>query len=229
MKSTFSIITKEEDLQSLNHHIIPNTLVLEIIHPFPGYYFGSSFIQSDSQPQTILIVLKKEVDFEYFYRKLGIIQKKSEFNFGAELAEITFNSSKMQAIRINSLEKFEQIISLQNYFIENGFVFRKSQKISGKAIIKVNKFINLDYYSDGIYYSVDNSHFIYLSISKKVSWIDFEKITLSIRHNFDKKFDAALGLFIYSGNVEDVIRIYSKELEKEDVARLKMLYNREII
>ncbi len=228
MKNTFSIITKEEEVQNLEHHVIPNTLVLEITHPFPGYYFGSSFINSESKPQSILLVLKKETSFENFYKKLRRIRKYSEFNFGAELSEITIYNNKYQAIRINSLEQYSQIISLQKYFMDEGFAIRKFQRISGDALIKVHKFINLEY-SDGIYTCTDNSHFIYFGINKELTWKQFEHITIGIRHNFTtKKFDAGLGLFFHNGDVEDIIRIYSKDLAKDDIIKLKSMYDREI-
>lgn len=228
MKNTFSIITKEEEVKNLVHHTIPNTLVLEIIHPFPGYYFGSSFINSDSKPQTILLILKKEISFEYFYRKLSRIYKYSEFSFGAELSEVMIYNNKYQAIRINSLDKFDYITTLQKYFIDEGFRFRKSQKISGFALIKVHKFINLNY-KDGVYYSNDNTHFIYFGVKKELTWKQFEHITIGIRHNFvSKKFDAGLGLFFHNGDIEEVIRLYSKDLDSEDIQKLKQMYEREL-
>lgn len=228
MKNTFSIITKEEEVKSIDHHVLPNTLVLEIIHPFPGYYFGSSFINSESKPQSLLLILKKEISFEFFYRKLSRIHKYSEFTFGAELSEVMVYNTKYQAIRINSLEKYDNIITLQKYFIDEGFNLRKNKNISGLALIKVHKFISLEY-EDGIYLSADNSHFIYFGINKELTWKQFEHITVGIRHNFNsKKYDAGLGMFFHNGDIENIIRIYSKDLNKDDINKLKYLYEREL-
>lgn len=228
MKNTFSIITKEEKVQNLVHDVIPNTFVLEITHPFPGYYYGSSFINSESKPPTILLILKEQVSLENFYRKLSRIQKYSEFVFGAELSDVMIYNTEYHAIRINSLEKYDDIQSIQNYFINEGFQFRKNKKISGFALIKVSKFTNLNE-KEGIYFSEDNSHFIYFGVKKELTWKQFEHITIGIRHNFkSKKFDAGLGIFFNSGDVEEVVRIYSKDLDIEDIHKLKQLYEREI-
>jgi len=56
----------------------------------------------------------------------------------------------------------------------------------------------------------------------------FEKITIRIKHNFTPKFDAGIGIFFHHGNIEDVIRIYSKDLNEEDIVKLKGMYVNEL-
>ena len=119
-ENTLTIMTKEEDVKSLNHHIIPNTSILEITHPFPAYYLND-FITSETKPQTLLIVLKNEISLEFFYRKLSNIKKYSEFTFSADLAELKMNNKKFYAIRISELDYYDQIINLEKYFLDEGF------------------------------------------------------------------------------------------------------------
>ena len=72
--NTLTILTKEEGVKSLGHSILPNTSVLEIAHPFPGYY-NSNFITSESKPQTLLVLLKDAVSIDFFYRRIHNIKK----------------------------------------------------------------------------------------------------------------------------------------------------------
>jgi len=227
-KYTFSSIIKEEEVKSLDHHILPNTLVLEITHPFPGYYFGSHFITSSSKPNALLMVLKKAVDFEFFYRSIKRIKGKLDFEFGSDLAEVHIFGQNFNAIRIRDLQSFDQLESVQKAFLEVGFDFAKKKSIESKARIKVNKFNSLRY-EDGVYYSNSGSGFIYLAIGKELDWKTFEKITMQIKHNFSIKFDAGIGVFFHHGEIEDVIRIYSKEISEDDLHKLHKLYLREIV
>ena len=227
-QNTFSIITKEEDVKTMDHHTIPNTFVLELLHPFPGYYFSTDFITSKTKPQSILIILKKEVSIEYFYRKIGRIRKYSSFTFGADLSDVKIFNNSYQAIRVNSLESYDQISEFQKYLLDEGFYLRKPKKIEDKAFIKIFKFCNLNF-ENGIYRSSDNSNFIYFGIPKEITWKQVEHITIKIRHNFsNKKFDAGLGLFFHHGDVEDVIRIYTKDLTDGEVSTLKSKYVKEL-
>ncbi len=229
LQTTFSIITKEEEIQALDHNIIPNTLVMEITHPFPAYYSDNQFIDSNSKPQTIIFILKNIVDSEFFYRKLGRIMKYSEFNFGADLAELKINNKTYQGIRVHSLLKYQYIKDLSQYFIDEGFSLHKYQQVKVKSLIRIHKFINLKY-TNGYYINANNKHFIYLGINKELTWKQFEHITLTIRHNFAfKKFDAAIGVFFHSGELEDVIRIYTKDIDNEDIIQLKTMYDKQLL
>ena len=226
--NTLSVITKEETVKTLEHHIISNTGVLEVVNPFPGYY-SNKFITSDSKPETLLFLLKEEPSLDYFYRKLYAIKQKARFSFSAALATLEINNKKYSSIRIFDLETYDNIADLEAYFIDAGILLSKSIKIDAKAIIHVKKFCNLQL-KDNVYYSVDNSSFVYFNALKEVSWNDFEIITEKIRHNYiGNKFDAGLGFIFHHNRVEDVVRIYGKDLTREDLEKLKKMYQKEIL
>ncbi len=224
---TFSNIVKEEDVKSLEHNIIPNTFVLEITHPFPGYYFGSQSFTSESKPKFILLVLKKQTNFDFFYRALKRIKKYLDFDFEADLAEIELFNQEFHAIRIAHLPSYDNLEDIQQSFIDEGISFRKSKRVEAKALIKINKFISL-IDNDNFYQASDSSGFIYFGVDKELSWKMFEHITIKIKHNFSPKFDAGIGVFFHHGDIEDVIRIYSKDLKEEDIIGLKNMYLREL-
>ncbi len=225
--NTLSIITKEETVKTLSHHIISNTGVLEAVNPFPGYY-SSNFITSESKPETLFILLSEKVTLEFFYRRLYNIEKKAKFEFSAALAELEFNNKVYKAIRIFNLETYDSIIKLEEFLIEEGFKLRKSLNIDSEALIHIKKFCNLELV-DGVYYSSDNSHFIYFNVENSISWKEFEVVAQKIRHNYlGNNFDAGLGVIFHHNKVEDVVRIYSKDLTKEDLNKLKDMFQNEI-
>jgi len=226
--NTLTILTKEEGVKTLDHHILPNTTVLEIAHPFPGYY-SSSFITSESKPQTLLILLKNDVSIDFFYRRIHNIKKYSDYNFSAALAEIEMNNKQYHAIRVFDLDAYDKIVNLEKCLIDEGFVLRKSSKIDTNAIIRIHKFCNLELV-EGIYHSTDDSHFIYFPVGKEITWKTFEHITMKIRHNYlGNKFDAGLGIIFHNNRVEDVVRLYSKDLTDDDISTLKQMYQKEIL
>ena len=225
--NTLTILTKEEGVKNLDHNILPNTSVLEIAQPFPGYY-DSSFITSESKPQTLLILLKDAVSIDFFYRRIHNIKKYSDFNFSAAFAEIELNNRKYYAIRVFDLDAYDKIIELEKSFIDEGFVLKKAIKIDATAIIRIHKFCNLELI-DEIYHSADDSHFIYIPAGKEITWKTFEHITLKIRHNYlGNKFDAGLAIIFHHNNIEDVVRLYSKDLNDDDISKLKAMYQKEI-
>ncbi|MCK5846822.1 MAG: hypothetical protein KAG84_05250 [Bacteroidales bacterium] len=225
--NTLTIITKEETVKTLNHNIIPNTCVLEVANPFPGYY-STSFITSESKPETLFIVLNEKVSLDFFYRRLYSINKNAKYDFSAALADLEFNNKKYYAIRIFDLDTYDNIVDLENLFIEAGFNLSKSVKIDAEVLIHIHKFCNLNL-TDEVYYSADNSHFVYFGVGKEISWNAFEIVTKKIRHNYiGNKFDAGLGIIFHHNKVEDVVRIYGTDLSKDDLNKLMSMYQKEI-
>ena len=225
--NTLTYLMKEEDVTSLDHHILPNTTVLELAHPFPGYY-SESFITSGSKPQILLILLKEEVNFEFFYRRLHNINKYAGYEVFAAPAVVHINNKKYHAIRVIDLDTYDKIAELEKYFIDEGFLLRKPIKINANAIISIHKFCNLVLENE-VYSSNTDNNFIYFATGKQISWQGFAHVTQKIRHNYiGNKFDAGLGVLFHSNRIEDVVRIYSKDLNTDDIEKLKSMYQKEI-
>jgi len=130
---TFSNIVKEEDVKSLDHHILPNTFVLEITHPFPGYYQDSQFITSESKPKSLILILKDRVEFDCFYRSLKRIKSFLDFEFDADLAEVVIFNKEYSAIRIANLPSYDKLIDVEQSFIDEGIKIRKAKNVETKA------------------------------------------------------------------------------------------------
>ncbi len=80
---------------------------------------------------------------------------------------------------------------------------------------------------EGIYKDLDDLSMFYVTLPRQVNWQMFVQITQRVRNNIDKQlanFDAALGA-IYTKEILDVARIYSREtnLEKLRIIRKKYI------
>jgi len=221
---TFSIITKEEKVQTLTHNIMPNTFALEIISPLPGYY-GAEFLISHDKPGHIFFITKNYLRIEEFLRINKKIKSYLDFTFDATFASISINNKKFYALRIKNVDTFEKVQELQKAFMDEGFAMEGSKKVQGMALIRIKKFLKLSETSDHFYVDTQRNDFKYFVINEPVTWKLFEHVTYRIRNNMQgKKFDVALGLLFRTGDPEDVIRIFSNELNDKDLKILRDNY-----
>jgi len=222
-RNTFAIIKKEEDVKTLNHSILKNTFVLEIIHPFPGYYYGGVQHKS-SKPGNLFLMLKKRPSTEYFYRALTNAKKYCNFGLDAVMAELVIYNTTYSAIRLNNVSDYNVILEIQEIFSAEGFQFLRPKKIETKAFIKVFKFINLIVHKD-VYHNDDNPHFIFFPLDKELNWKLFEKTTIKIKNSMGSlKFDVALAIFFRKGYLEDAVRVYCENFTDEQVLKIRQMY-----
>jgi len=226
-RNTFAIIKKEEDVKTLSNNILKNTFVLEIIHPFPGYYYGG--VKSKSEiPGNIFLVLKKKPSTEFFYRALTNAKKYCNFGLNAVMAELKINNHTYSAIRIKNVSDYNIITEIQEIFTAEGFQFARSKKVESKAFIKVFKFINIIVKED-VYHNLDDGNFVFFPIDKEVNWKLFEKTTIKIKNSVGSlKFDVALAVFLRKGYLEDAVRVYCKDFTDEQVHKIRSMYLNEL-
>jgi len=226
-KNTFAIIKKEEDVKTLKHSILKNTFVLEIVNPFPGYYYGGVQHKS-SQPGSLFLILKKRPSTEFFYRALTNAKKYCNFGLNAVMAELTIFNTTYSAIRINNISDYNLIIEVQEIFAAEGFQFLRPKNIETKAFIKIFKFINL-IINDDVYHNEDNPNLIFFPLEKEINWKLFEKTTIKIKNSLHSlKFDVALAVFFRKGYLEDAVRVYCKDFTDEQIKKIRKMYINEL-
>jgi hypothetical protein len=226
-RNTFAIIKKEEDVKTLSNNILKNTLVLEIIHPFPGYYYGGVKSKNDI-PEDLFLVLKKKPSTEFFYRALTNAKKYCNIELNAVMAELKIYNNTYSAIRLKHVPSYDVITEIQEVFIAEGFQFTRPKKIDSKAFIKIFKFINLSVKED-VYHNLDDENFVFFPIDKEVNWKLFEKTTIKIKNSVGSlKFDVALAVFFRKGYLEDAVRVYCKEYSDEQIHKIRTMYLNEL-
>jgi len=224
---TIGYISKEEIVASVDYHIIPNTLVLETCDPFPGYHHLDP---KEIIPKSIFLVTKKVHGREEVARVVKKIRKYFKYDLDVASSQLSILNETFPALRVKNLESYELIKLLQECFSNEGFVFAKAKAINEKAIIKVKKYFLLKESSiDDICYDMQDNNMAYIKIPFQLSWKLFESITFTVKNNWDSKdFDAAIGILYLKAEVNDVIRVYSSNMEIETLRLIKEKYLKEI-
>ncbi len=221
MLETFGSVIKEEQVVTIESGILPNTFVLENLGSFPGYY-GADMV-SQNKPDTIFLVTSKKYPIEDIFRTTSEIKRRTGILFDGSSASININNNEYDAIRLRYLKGFENILEIQEYFIDSGISFAKLKRIEGVAVIQVKKIFKVRSIVDEIFKDEEEDMY-YLKISKQLSWGYFKKITAQVRNNISlPAFDAALAV-IYGSDIFDLIRIYSKTLTVEELQKLHEKY-----
>ncbi len=221
-KNTYAIIKKEEDVKTLNHSILKNTYVLEIVNPFPGLYYGSLPTENE-KPGSVILMLKDRISPEFFYRALTNAKRYSNLTIDAAMAELVIYNNTYTGIRIKP-DSWDDLEEIQEIFMAEGFKFSKPKKIATKAFIKIFKFIDLEIH-DNIYRNLEDPHFVFFPLEKEINWKLFEKTTIKIKNSIGSlKFDAALAVFFRKGYLEDAVRVYCKKFSDADISKIKKMY-----
>ena len=226
--STIGILIKEEQMKFISDFIVPNSLVLEILEPFPGYYGENT--PEGITPYSIFIITKKEYKPEIILRASQKIKQYSDIKFSATPAFVKIFNKKYFAIRIKNLKSYEHIKTIQTAFLNEKIELHKKIKIDNKAIIEVYKYFELENIKEGLYLSIVDKNMGYIKINKYLSWKLFEKITHLVRNNVDDRyFDAAWTTLFKENKVLDLIRIYKEKISPELLEQIQKQYNKVLL
>lgn len=230
MIETIGYITKEEQMVSLEHDIIPNTLVIETRQPFPGYH-GKDLPGelSTKVPEFVFFVTKQKYTTENIARITQNIRKYFKEDIDVARAEINVFNTKLPGIRIKHCKDLSKIAELQSCYKGEDIKFAKKKKVDTIGLIKIQKYLMLEEIGEGIYKDLEEESTHYLQIPLELKWPQFKSITFKIKNNMDdSNFDAAQGMFYRKGRIVDFVRIYDKSASKERLEDIKNRYLKEI-
>ena len=223
---TMGSISKVEKLKTLDNNILENTLVLEEIEPFPGYHGAN--LPTGYNPRAIYLINKKKHSTVKILRMTQEIRKSFKHDIDGTAAEICINNNVFNCIRLRNLESYSFIPELQKCYMHEGIKFRKTKKINGEGIIELKKHFELEKLGDGLYKDLLDPLMYYIEIPRHLTWNLFLEITTSIKRNIDNlHFDAAVGA-IYLKDIIEVVRIFAKDMSKEDLSIIHAKYLEEI-
>jgi hypothetical protein len=230
MKSTLETvgtITKKEILSTIEHDT-DKALVLETKKPYPGFY--GTTIPDQLKPISLFFVTDQKYSGEMIIRATMAVKKETETTFDAVPGLIQVFNTMSPAIRIKDLASYEKIAELISLYRKYGIDFMKSRNLeSFEGLIKIRKYFSLDLMEDGIYHDIQIPEMVYFTIPTMLSWDVFEALTLNMKMDPDyNNFDAALGVFFTPKGVLDIVRIYRKEIELDDITRIRNKYLLEI-
>ena len=223
-------VIKEESISLINHHKLPDTLVINIDHPFPGLH-GMDF-QLESKPRSIIIATSEVYSFAKILRGADKINKSTDFDINASFAKIKAGRDTVYGIRVKGLESYDQIPELQNLLEKHGFKLLKRKKVkTDKPVsIKISKFFHINKIEDHIYEDACIDGMYFIEIPVYLPWETFRKITMKVKNNIsNNNFDAVKGLFYKDDTVKDMIRIFKPNIKPDLLQEIKRRYYKEMI
>lgn len=227
---TVAYILKEEHIASLQHHIRPNTFVVEAEEPYPGYHGLNVPNERKHEPGDIFLITKKRYAAEQIAHVTRKVRYKCDIPFDAARAELFFFNDTYSAIRLRGLKTYEQVEDVQKWYIDNNVAFAKRERTDTKAVIKIQKMLWADEVEEGIFQDLDDPNTKYFAIPKEITWQEFVDITLKIKRNTNRKdYDAAYGGIFRRNGLTDMVRIFSdKDSSLENLKGIRDLYLAEI-
>ena len=208
-------ISKVEELGNVQGDILPNTLVLEGLQPFYGYY-GDYPVES--KPRFIFLITDQKYSTEEILRAVQNISEYYSGTFDAAVGDIEVYNDVLPMIRIRSHDNFGNLAEIQSGFLNEGIKFRKKKiQINRQSgIIKLKKVFFLEEVEKDVYLDKIEKEMGYFKIPEKLTWKIFEKITNNIKHNWEEiTFDAAIGTLNRQQGLQDIIRIYKENIDKK--------------
>ncbi|MBI9054810.1 MAG: hypothetical protein JEY96_13385 [Bacteroidales bacterium] len=220
---TMGYIKKEANLSTVENNIISNTLVLESLHPFPGYH-GKNLPEQTS-PRSLFLIVNKEYTYEEVARITKKVKQEFKHDFNASIGNIYFKTTSYSCIRIKYLKSFTFLSELQSLYQSEGVKFAKKKQIDSMGLIVIRKLFYVEEIEEGIYRDINESSKFYVDVPIDLTWDDFKGKIFHIRNNIDNSnFDAAQGVFYrYKGIVENV-RLYICEGEFDKVKQIQKMY-----
>ena len=222
-------VDKEETISSLDHGIMPGTFVVEINHPFPGYY--AEAMKDYAKPRSVLLISKKKNTWEKTLRTAAKVNKFLDFKLNASVAELRIGNKVYQAVRIKGMNTFDDIKTVQQAFTEEGFNFVRSRvKYKDETVlVKVKKFYLVHQVSEGIFSDERQSEMAYIEIPCRPNWELFRKITSHIKNNIsDNHYDVALATFYMNEGIQDIIRVFKPNITLDLLTEIRAAYLKEL-
>jgi hypothetical protein len=224
-------VLKKEKLASLASDLDYPELLLESLEPFPGFYDEYFVPTSDREqkPKSVFMVIKNfDVCHEDdFIRICMHIKRDHQIKFDAALSNIVLLNETATTIRV-IMEDYTQLQELIGHFKQVGVKFNPAKQVKPyQSLIKIRRFLDLDYLAEGIYKDNDRLDTYYFTVPVYMTWEEFEKVTLAIRNNFNyKTYDAAQAAIYNKAGVTELIRIYDR---KADLSKLQSLQQKYLI
>lgn len=105
---------KEENVDFLNHHVLANTMVINVSHPFPGFY--GTPVMEESKPRAVILVTKEKYSWEKILRTVSNINKFTDYKINGTYARVSLGNIYFEGIRIRGLNSYDEIPIIQHAF-----------------------------------------------------------------------------------------------------------------
>ncbi len=213
----------QENIDTINENKIPKTFVINVPDPFESYYSRFTDI---NKPISIIFVTKTPNSFEKILRITKKINQQNDLNLTGAKCEVRINSRKLNGIRIKGLNRYSEIEQIQQFYKNEGIEFSKSEKFTDtEALIRINRFFEIEELSNGIYKSQMEDDVYYVEVPKYMKWDEFRTFTFEIKNNMvDKNYDIAKGIFYLNEGITEILRIVKPKATVELLKIIQQKY-----
>ncbi|HSQ46736.1 MAG TPA: hypothetical protein VLM44_07430 [Lutibacter sp.] len=222
-KELIGKIIIQEKIDTIDENKLPNTFVINVPDPYKNYYGRFTEIV---KPVSIIFVTKTPNSFEKILRVTKKINEKYNLKLDGAKCEVTMNSRKIDGIRVKGINRFHEIAQIQQYYKDEGYEFAKSEKFkSTEALIRINRFFNVDEVEPGIFHSHDEDEVYYIEVPRYMTWDEFKKLTQEVKHNIaDANYDIAKGIFYLNHGITEILRVVKPKANMELLKNIKKKY-----
>jgi hypothetical protein len=226
-------LLKKEKLAPLASDYPHKVMLLESSNPYPGFY-DEYFLPTTARerlPKSVYIVLRNfDISHEDdFIRMTMHIKEHHNLAFDAALCSISLFNEPAISIRV-SMDNYSELPLLIGHYQQVGVKFLPIRPIKTfQSLIKIRRFFDIHKLGDGIFKDNDKADTFYIKVSRYLKWDDFERLTITIRNNFDhKSYDAAQAILYNKNGVIELVRIYDQKSDIAVLQSLKLKYETEI-
>lgn len=216
-------IIKQENIDTVDENKIPKTFVINVPNAYDSYYSRFTDI---NKPDSIIFVTKTPNSFEKILRVTASINKKYGLNLDGAKCEVNIGSRKLNGIRIKGINRYPEIVTIQEYYAAEGYEFAKSEKFKDvDSLIRINRFFNIEKLAEGIFKSNTEDDVYYVTVPRYMTWEEFRKITFEIKNNIaDKNYDIAKGIVYIDGGIKEFLRIVKPKYTLESIQLIRDKY-----
>jgi len=213
----------QENIDTVDENKMLKTFVINVPDPYKNYYGRFTDIE---KPNSIIFVTKTPNSFEKILRVTRKINKKYNLQLHGAKCEITINGRKLNGVRVKGIIRYPEIAQIQQYYFDEGYDFAKSEKFHNvDALIRINRFFNIEELEKGIYHSKDEDNTYYVEIPKYMTWENFRKITFEVKNNIaDRNYDIAKGILYENDGITEILRIVKPKATLEMLKTIQQKY-----
>jgi len=216
-------IIKQENIDTVDGNKIPRTFVINVPNPYDSYYSRFTDI---NKPDSIIFVTKEFNSFEKILRVTESINEKYGLNLDGAKCEVNIGSRKLNGIRVRGINRYPEILKIQEYYADAGYEFARSEKFKETdSLIRINRFFNIEKLAEGIFKSNSEDDVYYVTVPRHMTWEEFRKITFEIKNNIsDKNYDIAKGIVYLDGGIKEFLRILKPKYSFESIQLIRDKY-----
>lgn len=226
--STYNLIGKvtlEEKINSIKSTVHSRALILDVPNPLASYYSNFAGIQ---KPNSIILVTKERNSYESILRTTKKINNDVGGALRGAKCETKIDDKVINGIRIKGIENYTDIDLVISMYEKEGFDFTTNMKLDSPkvALIRVNKFFELEKIDNIVYQSARNKDEYYFRMNQAIQWEDFKTKIKYLKNNVSVNgFDIAQAILYKKGRIDDIVRVVKPNLTLIEVHEIHKKYN----